>query len=371
MKRLPFFPYPFPLVRSMDLLISPADPILGSARCVQPLPRCDEGVQRPDVSYIHRPRGLPPGRIDTPGVIDRVSALFRGHPQLIQGFNTFLPPGYRIECSVVDGDPSGLITVTTPTGTVSQVPGGFAAAMKENDREAKEAAAVTAAAAASHSDISAAISNGRTSPTRHGVPTTTALTGLSQTPLTSLYTPASGLATGPPPLQSGTAHPSRPPSSALGYPSTAPTTSASTTNTAPRPGPPISVTPIGQAPAPGPLPIPPTAQTPLPASGPSTPSAAQFLASGGLGGSHAPQTAAQPAQNRAGAPMVEFNHAIAFVNKIKNRFSSDPETYKQFLEILQTYQRDTRDIAEVSHEVSLDAVIDRPGGIRAGDQAIQ
>ncbi|KAL1743974.1 hypothetical protein HDZ31DRAFT_39684 [Schizophyllum fasciatum] len=53
--------------------------------------------------------------IDTPGVIKRVSQLFNGHPGLIQGFNTFLPVGYRIECT---GD-SG-ITVTTPTGTVMQ-----------------------------------------------------------------------------------------------------------------------------------------------------------------------------------------------------------------------------------------------------------
>ncbi len=35
--------------------------------------------------------------IDTPGVISRVSTLFRGHPDLIVGFNTFLPPGYKIE----------------------------------------------------------------------------------------------------------------------------------------------------------------------------------------------------------------------------------------------------------------------------------
>lgn len=34
--------------------------------------------------------------IDTPGVIKRVSLLFRGHPDLIVGFNTFLPPGYKI-----------------------------------------------------------------------------------------------------------------------------------------------------------------------------------------------------------------------------------------------------------------------------------
>jgi paired amphipathic helix protein Sin3a len=32
--------------------------------------------------------------IDTPGVITRVSNLFEGRPELIQGFNTFLPQGY-------------------------------------------------------------------------------------------------------------------------------------------------------------------------------------------------------------------------------------------------------------------------------------
>jgi len=58
-------------------------------------------------------------RIDTPGVITRVSQLFTGHPALIQGFNTFLPVGYRIECST-DAYDSGIITVTTPTGTTIQ-----------------------------------------------------------------------------------------------------------------------------------------------------------------------------------------------------------------------------------------------------------
>jgi len=35
--------------------------------------------------------------IDTMGVISRVSELFDGHSELIVGFNTFLPPGYKIE----------------------------------------------------------------------------------------------------------------------------------------------------------------------------------------------------------------------------------------------------------------------------------
>ncbi|KAF9041264.1 hypothetical protein BJ165DRAFT_1349868 [Panaeolus papilionaceus] len=54
-------------------------------------------------------------QIDTPGVIQRVSELFNGHPNLIQGFNTFLPAGYRIECSS-DSYSSSIITVFTPTG---------------------------------------------------------------------------------------------------------------------------------------------------------------------------------------------------------------------------------------------------------------
>jgi paired amphipathic helix protein Sin3a len=34
--------------------------------------------------------------VDTPGVIDRVSRLFRGYNKLILGFNKFLPDGYKI-----------------------------------------------------------------------------------------------------------------------------------------------------------------------------------------------------------------------------------------------------------------------------------
>lgn len=53
--------------------------------------------------------------IDTPGVISRVSQLFKGHPDLIMGFNTFLPPGYKIEVQTND-----LVNVTTP-GQVHQI----------------------------------------------------------------------------------------------------------------------------------------------------------------------------------------------------------------------------------------------------------
>ncbi len=47
-----------------------------------------------------------------------------------------------------------------------------------------------------------------------------------------------------------------------------------------------------------------------------------------------------------GSQPVEFNHAINYVNKIKNRFQGQPDVYKQFLEILHSYQKDQKAIKE-------------------------
>lgn len=52
--------------------------------------------------------------IDTPGVISRVSNLFRGHTDLIEGFNTFLPPGYKIEVQE-----NNSVHFTAPNSTLS------------------------------------------------------------------------------------------------------------------------------------------------------------------------------------------------------------------------------------------------------------
>jgi paired amphipathic helix protein Sin3a len=54
--------------------------------------------------------------IDTPGVISRVSNLFRGHNDLIEGFNTFLPPGYKIEVNENDS-----VQFTAPNSTSSTI----------------------------------------------------------------------------------------------------------------------------------------------------------------------------------------------------------------------------------------------------------
>jgi paired amphipathic helix protein Sin3a len=53
--------------------------------------------------------------IGTPEVIARVSSLFEGHGALIAGFNTFLPPGYRIELT---GDRKRPVRVITPDGAL-------------------------------------------------------------------------------------------------------------------------------------------------------------------------------------------------------------------------------------------------------------
>lgn len=57
------------------------------------------------------------------------------------------------------------------------------------------------------------------------------------------------------------------------------------------------------------------------------------------------------AQQTQQAPM-EFDHAINYVTTIKKRFHAAPETYKKFLEILHTYQKEQRGIKEVLDEVS-------------------
>ena len=53
-----------------------------------------------------------------------------------------------------------------------------------------------------------------------------------------------------------------------------------------------------------------------------------------------------PQAPHGGNSQPEFNHAINYVNKIKNRFQGQPDVYKQFLEILHTYQKDQKAIKE-------------------------
>ncbi|KAM6060832.1 paired amphipathic helix protein Sin3a isoform X2 [Aptenodytes patagonicus] len=186
--------------------------------------------------------------IDTPGVISRVSQLFKGHPDLIMGFNTFLPPGYKIEVQTND-----MVNVTTP-GQVHQIP-------------------------------------------THGLQ---------------------------PQPQPQPQHQSQP--SAQSTPTPA--------QPAPQP-PPAKISKPSQLQAHTPAsqqtpPIPPYASPRSPPVQPHTPVTISLGTTPSLQNN-------QP---------VEFNHAINYVNKIKNRFQGQPDIYKAFLEILHTYQKEQRNAKE-------------------------
>lgn len=168
-------------------------------------------------------------------MIDRVSTLFRGHPNLIQGFNTFLPPGYKIECSLDPSDPNP-IRVTTPSGTTTRpnLNGSYAQRWGNASGESQNQQQVT------HSQESPQLQHGSTG---------------------HQYSPEQQ-------------HP------------------------------------------------------------------------------QGEQQLAQDEQQQNGG-QIEFNHAISYVNKIKTRFANQPDIYKQFLEILQTYQREQKPIGEVYDQVTV------------------
>ncbi|KAA1467807.1 hypothetical protein DENSPDRAFT_770847 [Dentipellis sp. KUC8613] len=210
---------------------------------------------RPDVynQFLDIMKDFKSQLIDTPGVIERVSVLFHGNPYLIQGFNTFLPPGYHINCTT-DVHNVNLITVTTPMGTMTSSTNSL-----------------------SHPDV----------------------------PNLSFMT-ASPFAGTPLP------------------PGSRPETPPGRTPLAP-PMPPYPDVPQ-QAYSPGP-----------PGSTTSTIAAAAASVLNNMGNKN---------QIERAHPAGEFDHAIQYLNKIKMRFPDDPNTYKQFLEILQTYRKEQQTYAK-------------------------
>lgn len=217
---------------------------------------------RPDVynHFLDIMKDFKSQAIDTPGVIDRVSTLFKGYPGLIQGFNTFLPQGYRIECSANPDEP---IRVTTPMGS---------------------------------SSVAGTIEN--------------AVAGFPAQPRIQQL------------QQLGQQQEQSLPEHVL--PGVQVTTSATTTPTL-----------NNQQPQPQPRPqLPADYQLPLqPAAG---------------------QQSQLPSNDQGKKTAdVEFSQAINYVNKIKNRFAEQPDIYKHFLEILQTYQREQKPINEVYAQVTV------------------
>lgn len=49
----------------------------------------------------------------------------------------------------------------------------------------------------------------------------------------------------------------------------------------------------------------------------------------------------------------DFDRAISYVTRIKTRFSTEPEVYKSFLDILHDYQRNRKPISEIVNQISV------------------
>ncbi|TPX40757.1 hypothetical protein SeMB42_g05890 [Synchytrium endobioticum] len=244
--------------------------------------------------------------IDTPGVINRVSSLFRGHSNLITGFNTFLPPGYRIEAT---NDPQNPIRVTTPPESDGLMYGGVSST-------------TPLAAAANSSSI--------TVPPPPPPPPPVSLPGgymHASHPPPASQPPGwyAGIDIDRPALL-----PILPTSASLLIPPSSQSHSSSVSG-----GTPLSLPPPPPSAAPCRNLLGITGTSLIAASLPSVSPAAVVSA------------------NIPGRAPMEFNHAISYVNKIMNRFAGERETYKQFLEILQTYQKEQKPIQEVYAQIAV------------------
>lgn len=203
---------------------------------------------RPDIynQFLDIMKDFKSQSIDTPGVIERVSGLFKGYPTLIQGFNTFLPQGYRIDCSDNPDDP---IRVTTPMGstTLHHVTSAKVESIEPDFQQQQQI------------DLEQNVQQEPSLPQQRAPPPISQYSQTNQLHQQQQQQKPNILNTPPPIAES---------------------------------------------------------------------------------------------QNKKPAD-VEFSQAISYVNKIKNRFADQPDIYKNFLEILQTYQREQKPINEVYAQVTV------------------
>ncbi|GAA6009510.1 hypothetical protein JCM11491_003584 [Sporobolomyces phaffii] len=307
--------------------------------------------------------------IDTPGVIDRVSTLFRGHPSLIQGFNTFLPPGYRIECRVstnADGTTGGpgssnIITVTTPMGVTTRTQ-NVAGPATSAPTPSSSTTPSTGPQHPTQQSQTPAVAR----PTSNAPPAIPAQSTSRLPPLPNAPPPPRPISPPAPipPFGSATAGRDRPSTQnwqqqqqgAYGAGSNGAARSRHTSQGGPIP-PNQPQQPQSAATQRAPAQQPSSAKsTPLARVSSQDQAASRPQSSGQAATPAAPVAAQQQVEPAAVAPpqpqIMEFNHAITYVNKIKTRFAKEPETYKTFLEILQTYQKDGRPIQEVYQQVT-------------------
>ena len=239
-------------------------------------------------------------QIDTPGVIERVSNLFHGNKKLVLGFNTFLPEGYKIELPI-DGAPA-----------VYHAPGQVG--VTQIGRGVRPAAAPPAGLLLPQSAVA----------------------------------PPPSRFMGPPPASGSTATATS--STSNNNSSTSPEIASATSSSARQRL--AAAEKHGrdhaeqsklqqQAARNAQITLHPPPRILQPAA----------LHPGAAVTSSHPGMAPQPQQQQPGQP-VEFDYAINYVTNIKKRFANQPDTYKNFLKILHTYQKEQRGIKEVLNEVS-------------------
>ncbi|KAI9835740.1 MAG: hypothetical protein M1819_001918 [Sarea resinae] len=304
-------------------------------------------VDQPDVynRFLDIMKDFKSQAIDTPGVIERVSTLFAGHPNLIQGFNTFLPPGYRIECGT--GDDPNAIRVTTPMGTtVSSMTTGLRPPVEPPSGPSITNGSGPAGRQGYYEQQSRVQGGGwqqQPPPPPPQPPQQRPANGPE-----GMYSPG-GRPVGGPALGAQTGPVQNQNSQLEGQAYREQQAAAHAAHTA-------SIAQQEQrtisqlqnaisASNSGPQGRPPVMQA-SPPDGPSTP----LNHGAGMNGTGPGSQAGQVGMEKRGP--VEFNHAISYVNKIKNRFASQPDIYKQFLEILQTYQREQKPIQDVYSQVT-------------------
>ena len=278
-------------------------------------------VDQPDVynQFLDIMKDFKSQHIETPGVINRVSMLFAGNPELIEGFNTFLPPGYAIKCGL-EGEDS--IRVTTPQGTVAttqgaltRLPGGPFTTTDGNNMAARSLIASIPNGRPDWHDRIEANDESTSTSVRNGVPSPyqprQAIDLVRQIRLDGNDQVSSENAILHQREQQGVSDLTQATSMAINGASAQHSLS--------------QVAALEHQ---------------------------QTLGEGSSAGIDTPSSmaAAQYGQERKGP--VEFNHAIGYVNKIKTRYSANPDIYKAFLEILQTYQKESRPIGDVYAQVT-------------------
>lgn len=269
--------------------------------------------------------------IDTPGVIQRVSNLFKGHPELIVGFNTFLPPGYKIEVQANDQGVAFQVSVSMPSPS-----GGNMCLQQQPSSPHRGGTQII-----------------------HNMPTNINLISTQHQPQ-NLHVSIQP----------------QPPSQPAASPMSTPSNYATVNRERERPIQPVVATPVNVTVS-GPV----NATTPINSSNVNTvtvvaaAAAANSINVNAMSGPPPPQSTstsvtaqinevnnqghnlhhisqahqsiiqAEQSGQQQNQP-VEFNHAISYVNKIKIRFQHQPEKYKRFLEILHAYQKEQKVLKE-------------------------